>query len=205
MEQLNLTVKLSSKSRVIASSGPFQIELMKQVGLEDHPQLIEISHHLAGEYGEAAVLTKETINKYFNKQGSLPFIARYRGDIIGYIIGVPLEELDTEPWARMDENFSKNNTLYTYAFVIMNKYKGNGYAKILKRVYLSWAKKRDDIRYITGHVKESISAKFTGDIKIISRVENWQGTGKTFEYYQRDLGPKPENKYKNNPPLVENV
>jgi GNAT superfamily N-acetyltransferase len=178
---------------------------MKQVGLEDHPQLIEISHHLAGEYGEAAVLTKETINKYFNKQGSLPFIARYRGDIIGYIIGVPLEELDTEPWARMDENFSKNNTLYTYAFVIMNKYKGNGYAKILKRVYLSWAKKRDDIRYITGHVKESISAKFTGDIKIISRVENWQGTGKTFEYYQRDLGPKPENKYKNNPPLVENV
>ena len=105
----------------------------------------------------------------------------------------------------MDENFSKQNTLYTYAFVIMSKYKSNGYAKILKRVYLSWAKKRDDIRYITGHVKESISAKFTGDIKIISRVENWQGTGKTFEYYQRDLGPKPENKYKNNPPLVENV
>ena len=205
MEQLNLTVELSSKSRVIASSGAFQIELMKQVGLEDHPQLIEISHHLASEYGAAAVLTKETINKYFNKRDSLPFIARYRGDIIGYIIGVPLEELSTEPWARMDENFSKKNTLYTYAFVIMSKYKSNGYAKILKRVYLSWAKKRDDIRYITGHVKESISAKFTGDIKIISRVENWQGTGKTFEYYQRDLGPKPENKYKNNPPLVENV
>ena len=95
MEQLNLTVKLSSKSRVIASSGPFQIELMNQVGLEDHPQLFEISHHLASEYGEAAVLTKETINKYFNKQGSLPFIARYRGDIIGYIIGEPLEELST--------------------------------------------------------------------------------------------------------------
>ena len=133
MEQLNLTVELSSKSRVIASSGPFQIELMNQVGLEDHPQLIEISHHLASEYGEAAILTKETINKYFNKQGSLPFIARYRGDIIGYIIGVALEELSTEPWARMDENFSKQNTLYTYAFVIMSKYKGNGYAKILKR------------------------------------------------------------------------
>ena len=120
MEQLNLTVELSSKSRVIASSGAFQIELMKQVGLEDHPQLIEISHHLASEYGEAAVLTKETINKYFNKRDSLPFIARYRGDIIGYIIGVPLEELSTEPWARMDENFSKKNTLYTYAFVIMS-------------------------------------------------------------------------------------
>ena len=61
MEQLNLTVELSSKSRVIASSGPFQIELMNQVGLEDHPQLIEISHHLASEYGEAAVLTKKPL------------------------------------------------------------------------------------------------------------------------------------------------
>ena len=205
MEQLNLTVKLASKSRVIASSGPFQIELMEHVGEEDHPQLIEISRHLSKEFGQAAVLTRTTILKYFNKQGSLPFIARYRGEIIGYIIGVPLEELSTEPWARTDENFDKANTLYTYAFVVMRKFKGNGYAKILKRVYLSWAKKRDDIRYITGHVKESISAKFTGDIKIISRVDNWQGTGKTFEYYQRDLGPKPENKYKNNPPLVENV
>ena len=152
MEQLNLTVKLASKSRVIASSGPFQIELMEHVGEEDHPQLIEISRHLSKEFGQAAVLTRTTIQKYFNKQGSLPFIARYRGDIIGYIIGVPLEELSTEPWARTDENFDKANTLYTYAFVVMSKFKGNGYAKILKRVYLSWAKKRDDIRYITGHL-----------------------------------------------------
>ena len=205
MEQLNLTVELASKSRVIASSGPFQIELMEQVGEEDHPQLIEISQHLAKEYGQAAVLTRTTIQKYFNKQGSMPFIARYRNEIIGYIIGVPLEELSTEPWARVDENFDKENTLYTYAFIVMSKFKGNGYAKILKRVYLSWAKKRDDIRYINGHVKETITAQYTGDIKIISRVENWQGTGKTFEYYQRDLGPKPENKYKNNPPLVEIV
>ena len=34
MEQLNLTVELSSKSRVIASSGAFQIELMKQVNFD---------------------------------------------------------------------------------------------------------------------------------------------------------------------------
>ena len=95
MEQLKLTVKLASKSRIIASSGPFQIELMEHVGEEDHPQLIEISRHLSKEFGQAAVLTRTTIQKYFNKQGSLPFIARYRGDIIGYIIGVPLEELST--------------------------------------------------------------------------------------------------------------
>ena len=205
MNQLSFSNSTISKSKIIASSGIFQIELLNQVGEDDFPQLISISKSLEKDYGKKAILTNETIQKYFNKEGSLPFIARYRDLIIGYIIGVPLEELSNEPWARMDENFSKQNTLYTYAFVIMSKYKGNGYAKILKRVYLSWAKKRDDIRYITGHVKESISAKFTGEIKIISRVENWQGTGKTFEYYQRDLGPKPENKYKNNPPLVENV
>ena len=72
MEQLNLTVELSSKSRVIASSGPFQIELMNQVGLEDHPQLIEISHHLASEYGEAAILTRRPLtNILINKDRSL--------------------------------------------------------------------------------------------------------------------------------------
>ena len=74
MEQLKLTVKLASKSRIIASSGPFQIELMEHVGEEDHPQLIEISRHLSKAFGQAAVLTRTTIQKYFNKQGSLPFI-----------------------------------------------------------------------------------------------------------------------------------
>ena len=52
MEQLNLTVKLASKSRVIASSEPFQIELMEHVGEEDHPQLIEISRHLSKDLGK---------------------------------------------------------------------------------------------------------------------------------------------------------
>ena len=65
-----------------------------------------------------------------------------------------------EPWALNDENYGKHNTLYTYAFVIMEKYKSNGYAKMLKRVYLSWAQKRDRIRYITGHVLSG-----TADIK----------------------------------------
>jgi len=205
MEQLSFDISRASKSRTIASSGVFQIELLNHAGEYDYPQLIEISKHLAKEYGEPAVLTKTTIRKYFNKPGSLPFIARYRKEIIGYIIGIPVEELHSEPWARLDDNFGKNNTLYTYAFVVLSKFKGHGYAKMLKRVYLNWAKKKDGIRYVTGHVKEGVSKKFTGDIRIVNRVDNWQGTGIPFEYYRRDLGPQPGEFQKFNPPLADKV
>ena len=201
MDQLSIPDSLNSNSRVIASSGVFQIELLKNAAREDFPQLIEISKSLAKDYGDKAILTKPTIQKYFNTAGALPFIARYRDNIIGYIIGVPLEELSLEPWARTDENFGKNNTLYTYAFVIQSEYKGNGYAKMLKRVFLSWAGKQDNLSYITGHVANGISAKFTGDIRIINRVDNWQGTGKTFEYYRRELITE-NSPLKNNPPLI---
>ena len=190
-----------SKSKIIASSGIFQIELLDQVGNEDFPQLISISKSLEKDYGKKAILTHDTIQKYFNKESSLPFIARYRDKIIGYIIGVPIEELSNEPWARMDKNFGKRNTLYTYAFVIESEYKGNGYAKMLKRVFLSWAAKRQHVNYVTGHVVNGVSAKFTGDIKIVDRVDNWQGTGETFEYYRRDI-QSISSIQKNNPPLI---
>lgn len=201
MDQLSISDSLNSNSKIIASSGVFQIEILKNVNEVDYPQLIEISKSLAKDYGKKAILTKSTIQKYFNTAGSLPFIARYRDNIIGYIIGVPLEVLSQEPWARMDENFGKNNTLYTYAFVIQSEYKSNGYAKMLKRVFLSWAGKQDNINYITGHVANGISSRFTGDIRIVNRVDNWQGTGRTFEYYRRELisGSSPLN---NNPPLI---
>ena len=201
MNQLSLSNSPISDIQVIASSGPFQIELLKHVGENDYSQLILISKTLEEDYGKKAILTHETIQKYFNKEGALPFIARYRKRIIGYIIGIPLEELSHEPWARMDENFGKNNTLYTYAFVVESEFKGNGYAKMLKRVFLSWAEKHNHIDFITGHVINGISAKFTGDIRIINRVENWQGTGKTFEYYQRDIKSK-GSLQKNNPPII---
>ena len=103
---------------------------------------------------------------------------------------MPLELLSQEPWARMDENYGKFNTIYTYAFVIQNDYKKNGYAKILKKVYLNWAKKRDGILYNTGHVKTGISLNFKGQIDIVGSVDNWQGTGKQFEYYRRTLDPE---------------
>jgi GNAT superfamily N-acetyltransferase len=201
MEELNFHPVSESKSIIIATSGPFQIERMECVGVDDFLSLIHISESLAEEYGPAAVLTANTIQKYFNRKGSLPFIARFRGEIIGYIIGVPLELLNQEPWARVDINFGGNNTLYTYAFVVQSKFKGNGYAKMLKRVYLNWTKKQKSILYITGHVKEGVSSKFTGDIRIIDRIDNWQGTGTTFEYYRRTIDPEQIYTSRNDPPL----
>ena len=189
MAEPNFQPDKESTSKVIASSGPFQIELMKKVGSDDYPILIRISETLADKFGTRAKLTPNTIQVYFNREGSLPFIARYQGDIIGYIIGVPIEILDREPWARMDVHFGENNTLYTYAFVIESKYKCNGYAKMLKRVYLNWARKQEHLKYMTGHVMEGIAKNFTMQVTVVNLVANWQGTSKVFEYYRRTLDP----------------
>ncbi|MDB3887619.1 GNAT family N-acetyltransferase [Candidatus Marinimicrobia bacterium] len=191
----------SSKTKIIASTNVFQIEKVEKVGREDYPQLIEISLHLAKEYGRQAVLTKDTIQKYFNTEKSLPFIARYQDEIIGYIIGIPLEELRQESWAVNDENFGKYNTLYTYAFVIMEKYKSNGYARMLKRVYLSWSQKRSNIKYVTGHVVTGTSNVADKNMTIISRIHDWQGTKKSFEYYRRSFDIKDNVESINSPPL----
>ena len=179
-----------SSTMDIASSGTFKIELIKKIGSSDKIDLIEISKSLAAEYGSRSLLTEKTIDIYFNREGTLPLIARSHNNIIGYIIGLPLELLSKEPWARLDENYEKYNTIYTYAFVIKDKYKGNGYAKMLKKVYLNWAKKREGITFITGHVRRGITSRFKGEIKVINQVENWQGTGKVFEYYRRNLDPE---------------
>lgn len=191
----------SSKTKIIASTNVFQIEKVEKVGKADYPQLIEISLHLAKEYGRQAVLTKSTIEKYFNTDKSLPFIARYKDEIIGYIIGIPLEELRQESWAVNDENFGKYNTLYTYAFVIMEKYKSNGYARMLKRVYLSWSQKRSNIKYVTGHVVTGTSNVADKNMAIISRIDDWQGTKKSFEYYRRSFDIKDNIESINSPPL----
>ncbi len=176
-----------SVTQVIASSGSFQIELVGHAGYNDNDKLIEVSKSLAKEYGPAAILTKNTIQIYFNRKGTLPFIARDQGEIVGYMIGVPLEMLSREPWARLDANFNKGNTIYTYAFVVERDYKGTGCAKILKRVFLNQTKKMDSILYVTGHVKQGIASRFNGNIDIIDRIDNWQGSGMVFEYYRRRL------------------
>ena len=190
MTNIESEINQSSITTNIASSGTFKIELIKKIGNSDKKDLIEISKSLAAEYGSRSLLTEETIDIYFNREDTLPLIARSQKNIIGYIIGVPLESLSKEPWARLDENYEKYNTIYTYAFVIKDEYKGNGYAKMLKKVYLNWAKKRDGITFITGHVRLGITSKFKGEIKIINQVENWQRTGKVFEYYRRNLDPE---------------
>jgi len=202
-EQLTLEIAESTRSRVIASSSfGFQVELMERVGEEDFPKLILISEHLMEEFNETARLSKTSIRKYFNYPHTLPFIARYKGEIIGYIIGVPLEYFSNDPSFQCDSNMNKKNTLYTYAFTVMKKYKGGGYAKTLKRVYLNWAKKKN-FKYVSGHVREGISQKFSGEVQVLQRFENWHGTGKIFEYYRRILNPQSQVRaWLNNPPLV---
>ncbi len=196
MDYLNESI-----TKVIAETNVFKIEKIESIGKNDFPKLIEISLHLAKEFGKDAILTKDTIRKYFNTEKSLPFVARYQGEIIGFIIGIPLESLENQQWVFRDEFYGKGTTLYTYAFVIMEKYKSNGYAKMLKRVYLSWAKNRRNFQFISGHIKSGVVNNKDSSIKIIYQEENWKGTGKKFDYYRRSLETNPELYLVNNPPI----
>tara|TARA_B100001179_G_scaffold41506_1_gene27297 strand:+ start:331 stop:975 length:645 start_codon:yes stop_codon:yes gene_type:complete len=205
-EQLTLEIAEKTRSRIIASSSlNFQIELMEHVGEEDIPQMILISEHLVEEFTEDVRLTKTSIRKYFNYPHTLPFVARQSGEIIGYIIGVPLEYFSNDPSFQCDKNLGERNTLYTYAFVVFQKYKGSGFAKTLKRVFLSWAKKKG-FKYVSGHVREGVSQRFTGSVQILQRFDNWHGTSKKFEYYRRPLVPQNQLEApEQNPPLVAKI
>jgi len=99
MEQLLLKMDEKSEVKVIAASAfNFRIELVKKVGKDDIPGLIDISQCMADRFGSQALLTKTNIPKYFNSE-TLPFLARLKGEIIGYIIGVPLEYFKQESWS----------------------------------------------------------------------------------------------------------
>ncbi len=175
-----------SKSRVIGTSNHLQIEILEKVGLEDIPELIEVSESLAEKFGQSAKLTRSTIKKYFDYPRTYPFIARFSGEIIGYIIGVPLERFSQDVWAQYDVNLGKKNTVYTYAFAFRKRYHKTGYAKMLKRIYLNWMRKHD-VEFISGHVVKGQTRKFSSASEIIKVFENWHGTGRTFEYYRRPL------------------
>ncbi|MBC8214388.1 MAG: GNAT family N-acetyltransferase [Candidatus Marinimicrobia bacterium] len=187
MEQLTLGIIEKSKVKVIASSAfNFRIELVEHIGKDDVPQLIDVSEELAKKFGKHARLTKMNIKKYFN-ENTLPFVARLKGQIIGYIIGVPLEHFKNESWSHFDVNMGKNNTLYTYAFVVSEKYRHKGgYAKTLKRIYINWAKKRG-YEFVTGHVQQGIAAKFSQDTQIVKVFSEWYSAKTAFEYYRRPL------------------
>ena len=187
MEQLLLKMDDASEVKVIAASAyNFRIELVKKVGKDDIPALIQISNCMADRFGKQALLTKTNIPKYFNAE-TLPFIARFKGEIIGYIIGVPLEYFKQESWAHFDINLGKKNTLYTYAFVVNTKYRGKGgYGKTLKRIYINWAKKQK-YAYVTGHVEQGIANRFSKGTEIVKVFSDWYGLEVPFEYYRRPL------------------
>ena len=187
MKQLSLNIIDDSIVKTVASSSfDYRIEIIEKIGKSDVEQIIDISKDLANKYGNHLLISEKNIFKYFN-QKTLPFIARYKGLIIGYIIGVPLEYFHQESWCRYDFNLNKNNTIYTYAFIIKKQFrKKGGYAKTLKMIYLNWAKKRG-YTYVSGHVKQGLSKKFSKKTEIIKIFNNWYGLNTPYEYYRRLL------------------
>ncbi len=187
MKQLSLNIVNKSITKVVASSSyDYKIELIKNIGLDDIENILKISTDLSEIYGNRLIINKDNILKYFNSE-TLPFIARYKKEIIGYIIGVPLEYFVQESWSHFDTNLNKNNTIYTYAFYMKKKFrKKGGFSKTLKMIYLNWSKKRG-FKYVSGHVIEGTSKQFSKETEIIKIFSNWYGLNKPYEYYRRKL------------------
>tara|TARA_B100000579_G_C22616891_1_gene750007 strand:- start:313 stop:879 length:567 start_codon:yes stop_codon:yes gene_type:complete len=187
MKQLSLNISQESDVKVIASSAyQFRVELVKKVGKNDIKSLIDISQYLSEKFGDHASLTKTNIHKYFNKE-TIPFVARLKNEIIGYIIGVPLEHFKQESWAHFDVNLNRYNTIYTYAFVVKEKFRSKGgYGKTLKKIYINWAKKQG-YTFVTGHVRQGISKKFSTSTEIVKIFPVWYNSKSPFEYYRRPL------------------
>jgi len=187
MGQLTLNIIEQSEVKVIASSAfNFRVEIVYQLGKSDMNDIFEISKDLAEIFDNNFLLNENNINKYFNNK-TLPFIARFKGEVIGYIIGVPIEKFESESWIRYDKNLGENNTIYTYAFIMSKKYrKVGGYSKTLKRIYINWAKKKN-FKYVTGHVKQGLAKNFSNKTEIVKIFKNWYHSNSVFEYYRREL------------------
>tara|TARA_A100001011_G_C14316801_1_gene848340 strand:- start:3372 stop:3905 length:534 start_codon:yes stop_codon:yes gene_type:complete len=175
------------KTKIIASSNDkFQIELVESLSKESQFEIFDISKDLEKIYGRNSMLNEQNIDKYFN-ESTLPFIARYQNNIIGFIIGVPLENFKNQSWVQYDENLGKNNTLYTYAFVFKSDFRGkHGFAKTLKKIFSSWAKKRA-YNYISGHINENSAKKSSSKLKVIKKFNNWYESSEPFVYYRREI------------------
>ncbi|RKY54630.1 MAG: hypothetical protein DRP92_00435 [Candidatus Neomarinimicrobiota bacterium] len=176
-----------TKSRILASTPTgISIELVERLGESDFNQIIKISGELTEHYGKKAKFSRNTISKYFNFPNTFPIVVRYRGTIEGFIIGVPLERFMKEYWVQCDPNLGKNNTVYTYAFIVRKDNRHLGLSKMLKRVYQSYLKKIG-FKYVSGHVRERVALNFKKNSRIIKKFPNWNNTGYTFEYYRCEL------------------
>ncbi len=175
-----------SEQRLIAATLNFQIKLIEVLSVKDAERIIHISQGLIKPFGPGTAFTKKTVWKYFNHPHTLPFVGVLRHELIGFLVGVPLENFQDENWAVVDPTLGDHETIYTYAFIFDEKYQGQGYAKMLKRVYINWLKKRGYL-FVSGHVREGVSKHFSLHTQVLQKYPNWHDTGKVFEYYQRPL------------------
>ena len=184
MKTFSKTTSIDETQIIASSNNTFNIELVEKLGNDSIIEIIKISEDLNKICGPNSLIDENNIHKYFNNK-TLPFIARYKNRIIGFIIGIPLENFNNQAWVQCDNNLNKKNTLYTCAFIFKKEFrKRNGFAKTLKKIYTNWAKKRG-FKYITGHINNKIT--LNGDVEIIKEFPKWFDSKEPFVYYRKKI------------------
>ncbi len=170
---------------IAESSNNLKIEIIKKLNESDLGQIIQLSKELEIIFGNNSSFNSINIKKYFNIN-TYPFIARHNDIIIGFIIGVPLEHFSSESWSHYDTNLGKENTIYTYTYLVTESYRERGgYSKTLKMIYINWCKKQG-YEFVSGHVKQGISKQFP-NTNVIKKFPKWYNSSFPFEYYRRTL------------------
>jgi GNAT superfamily N-acetyltransferase len=125
---------------------------------------------------------------YLGKLAKLPdavfLVARMKGTMVGYAAGAKLENFEEVPGVRQDLHFDLEDTFYLESVAVIPEYQGKGIGKQLLRSIILRTKKKG-FQYIAGHMKEGFAERWRG--VPLAQFNNYYGTGKTFEYFRREL------------------
>lgn len=128
--------------------------------------------------------TEESLAAIMGYDRSIFLAVKVSDSVVGYIAGASLESFGQIPGVRQDPHFGVKDTIYLHSHGVIEKFQKQGIGKYLMRCFTLRAKALNFV-YMSAHVRKGFATKWRGTS--LREFPNWFGTGKTFEYYRRDL------------------
>ena len=109
------------------------------------------------------------------------------GKLIGETYGICPVHLKEDIPGISELHINKIKSLYVYSTAILPKYRGNGYARMLKAYFIGYC--RNFYKHLIGHAREGASLELNKRFgaKVVRSFDDWYGTGETYRMYCLDL------------------
>ena len=135
-------------------------------------------------FSETIADSAEDFEKMLKLNNSIFVIAECDRDIIGYAGGGRLEDFQEIPGVKEDLHFGLKDTFYIESFAVSEKFRGKGVGRGLMRALLLRVKK-SGFRWTSAHGRADVVQRWGG--MTTESFNDWYHTGKTFDYFRRDL------------------